>query len=586
MNAEFMLEDPNTQAFCAQRDILPTFLINSDDGMRGAAADQSVHDAIVRAHKLAADSWGGSPPSSPKRLSRATRSPPSPRVGTPHFRSYNSSTPYRDTSRQSRRYSEPAILHEDVLELGVNEVHEKIQRWAIRTRLQADPAFPLIPADDELVSLPPSPPSSPSASPKRPKWRRMLSLNSLPARVRRNSITTLALPPSPTSPTWPASPSSPTAEASFSFGTAHRPVRSYSAPAVMASTQSPPASPTYTTFECTDLPVHPTPTSPKSTRTLKLSLRGLVRGRRRSDSTGSRVSDASEMSTASKGSTLSASSTDSSNSQASALTSVSGVSGTTAATSVASATLCGSTITSLYGSTICEEPLPICEEYQPFMLSSKLEALAEEASDIHSAHASELAQKVFIAPQQKSRKKPDDDSSVRAIFRDARVSPASPPPSRRVSKVITLDDSQEALAQAFHEVYRPESHPLPKPTAIRLPSVTTPAIPISTAALPVTPSPARHETSPAPTTRRPGDIAWSLIYRSLSFGWLAPVFWMVALAMYAAMLTATALAGLHVLTFEGASAATKIMTGHIRTLQVVDKSSDTSTIDFDACDGA
>ena len=71
---------------------------------------------------------------------------------------------------------------------------------------------------------------------------------------------------------------------------------------------------------------------------------------------------------------------ESSYSQFSDLTAFSGGSGSTAATSVASPTACSS----LYGSTIFEEPLAISEGFKPSMLTSKLEALTEEASSTHS----------------------------------------------------------------------------------------------------------------------------------------------------------------------------------------------------------
>ncbi|KAI5827301.1 hypothetical protein K523DRAFT_72599 [Schizophyllum commune Tattone D] len=554
MTAEFKFDNAKTQLFCAQRDILPTFLINTDEGKRGAAADQSVHDAIVRAHRLAAESWGGSPPTSPKRASRVPRTPPSARSFATPSRSDEPSSYACTTPRKSRRYSAPAIVDHHAPEFEVNEVHEKIQRWAIRTQLQAEPAFPLSsPKDDDMESLPSSPPASPPSSPKRPKWRRMMSLSSLPARAGRSSISCVAQPMSPTSPNWPSSPTSPTKE-TISSKAKYSPTRRHTAPpAFNYPSIDSLVSPTSPTFNCSDLPSSPTPGSPKSARTFTMSIRSLVRGRRRSDSTGSRISETSD------GSRGSWASVESSYSQFSDLTAFSGGSGSTTATSVASPTTCSS----LYGSTIFEEPLAISEGFKPSMLTSKLEALTEEASSTHSKNEWESDCELLALPQPPSQNLVDDSSSVRAIFRDQQSTPSCPPPSRRTSKLIAANPSQEELAKAFHEVYRPNPHSRLQLTAVP----TTASVTLATPATD-TPSPTPAPQSPAPTpqvAQEPDYVvatrAYALIHRSLAvFGWFSPVVWMAMLAIYTVILTTTALAGLHALTFEGTSAMAKYLT--------------------------
>ncbi|KAI5889019.1 uncharacterized protein SCHCODRAFT_02510177 [Schizophyllum commune H4-8] len=554
MTADFKFDNAKTQLFCAQRDILPTFLINTDEGKRGAAADQSVHDAIVRAHRLAAESWGGSPPTSPKRSSRVSRTPTSARSSATPSSSNNPLSYTCDTSRKSRRYSAPAIVDHHALEFEVNEVHEKIQRWAIRTQLQAEPAFPLsLPTDDDMESLPPSLPASPPSSPRRPKWRRMMSLSSLPARACRSSISSVAQTMSPTSPTWPSSPTSPTKETIYPKGK-YSPTRRHTAPpALNYPSIDSIVSPTSPTFTSSDLPTCPTPGSPKSARTLTMSLRSLVRGRRRSDSTGSRLSDASD---ASRGSCVSA---ESGYSQFSDLTAFSRASGSTAATSLTSPTTCSG----LYGSTIFEEPLAISEGFKPSMLAGKLEALAEEASSTHSKSDCEPDREKMGLPPRASQNLMDDNSSIRAVFREEQSMPSGPPPSRRTSKLIAVNPSQEELAKAFHEVHRPTPHPRVQPIAVPTTHSVTLATPIC-----VTPSPTPAPRPPAPTpqvVQEPNHVvairAYALIHRSLAvFGWFAPVVWMAMLAIYTVILTTTALAGLHALTFEGTSALAKYLT--------------------------
>ncbi|KAL1664084.1 hypothetical protein GGF50DRAFT_88924 [Schizophyllum commune] len=548
MTAEFKFDNAKTQLFCAHRDILPTFLINTDEGKRGAAADQSVHDAIVRAHRLAAESWGGSPPTSPKRASRVPRTPTSARSFATPSRSDEPSSYACDTSRKSRRYSAPAIVDRHAPEFEVNEVHEKIQRWAIRTQLQAEPAFPLsAPEDDDMESLPPSPPASPPSSPKRPKWRRMMSLSSLPSRASRSSISCVAQAMSPTSPTWPSSPTSPTKE-TISSKAKYSPTRRHTAPpALNYPSIDSLVYPTSPTFNCTDLPSYPTPGSPKSSRTLTMSIRSLVRGRRRSDSTGSRISETSD------GSRGSWASVESSYSQFSDLTAF------TAASSMASPTTCSS----LYGSTIFEEPLAISEGFKPSMLTSKLEALTEEASSTHSKNDWESDCERMPLPQPPSQNLVDDYSSVRAIFRDEQSTPSCPPPSRRTFKLVSANPSQEELAKAFHEVYRPNPHSRLQLIAVPTSASVTLATPTSD-----TPSPTPAPQSSAPTPRVAQDPdyvvatrAYALMHRSLAvFGWFAPVVWMAMLAIYTVILTTTALAGLHALMFEGTSALAKYLT--------------------------
>ena len=165
-------------------------------------------------------------------------------------------------------------------------------------------------------------------------------------------------------------------------------------------------------------------------------------------------------------------------------------------------------------------------------------------------------------PQPPSQNLAHDNSSVRAIFRDEQSTPSCPPPSRRTSRLISANPSQEELAKAFHEVYRPNPHS-------RLQSIAVPTTASVTLATPTsdTPPPTPAPQSPASTpqvVQEPDYVvatrAYALIHRSLAvFGWFAPVVWMAMLAIYTVILTTTALAGLHALTFEGTSALAKYL---------------------------
>ncbi|TRM70331.1 hypothetical protein BD626DRAFT_27324 [Schizophyllum amplum] len=518
---DFKFEDPQMQQFCTERVPLPTYLVNSEDGMRGAAVDQSVHDTIARAHKLAADSWCGSPPRSPTRSPRTPAIRPSPSVGASLYSFRDTSSRTRDTLRRPRRHSEADVtLFRPEPQVEVNDVHEKIQRWAVKTGIQDQPVFPLTPSEVESEPLPAT--ASAPPTPKRPKWKSVMSLNSMSfigsRRNSSNGLASLVPPSSPTtlsSTTSRPSPNSPASPTSRSFAAALLPVRSFSAPSVpTTSAYPPPASPTSPTFTPESLAV---PASPKSSRTFRLSMRSLVGGRRRSNSSSSEESRVSDASAASSDSNNTSTSTYTAASRLSELTAFSGACDSTAATSIASATLCGSTATSLYGSTIFEEPLPMSDGLKPVVVVRKLEALVEEALDKFSEQIPASPSKQpspsldsVLKTQEPLPKKFDDDSSGRA-FRAVLPVSLSPPPRPRVVKSIERAESQEALAQAFHEVYRP--------------SYTTSS---SSNLMPkVHPSPDHthspvHLSAALQTCRRP----------TLPVDWYAPVCWLTVFSLY------------------------------------------------------